>query len=128
MADRAVKDIMWLAGLLEGEGCFYIQNKSDRPYQQHSLRLSMSDKDIVERAAEIMGCNVHGHTKLKSGKTMYRAIVYGPQAAGWMMTLYPLMGQRRQKKIREVLSIWKTQPSGKSSLTKYNKRYLRKAG
>ena len=45
------KDLYWLAGLLEGEGCFSSHRKSGYP----SIVLQSSDKDIVKRAALLCG-------------------------------------------------------------------------
>jgi hypothetical protein len=48
-------DVIWLAGLLEGEGCFNI-----RPDKNNQVRVSieMTDRDIIERAAKLFGSNV----------------------------------------------------------------------
>ncbi len=48
----SLKDLAWLGGLLEGEGCFMIPKGSPR------IALAMSDKDVVQRAARLMGLNV----------------------------------------------------------------------
>ena len=50
-------DIAWLAGLLEGEGCFRINtrkrdNGTINYYPQ--LILKMTDEDIIKRAGELM--------------------------------------------------------------------------
>lgn len=45
-----MNQIVWLAGLLEGEGNFRHQGKSAA-----IIQLGMTDRDIVERASQIMG-------------------------------------------------------------------------
>lgn len=106
------KDIAWLAGLLEGEGCFTWQPHShNRQHGAIRITLSLCDLDVVERAAALTRSNVHefvhngrdGHTR----KKQYRIQVGGRRAAAWMMTLFPLMGQRRQARIAEILDQWK---------------------
>jgi hypothetical protein len=70
----------------------------------------MGDKDVVERVAKMFGRNVScSISKNPKWKPMYYTKVYGDKAAGWMMTLYSLMGSRRQQKIQECLGFWKQQ-------------------
>ena len=102
------RDIIYLAGLLEGEGCFRYESRRVGP----SIVLGMTDKDVVEKAALLLGSGVVMR-KLhpdKLWKPCYISKVHGRAAAGWMMTLYPLLGERRQAKIREVLTKWKLDP------------------
>jgi len=48
-------DIIWLAGLLEGEGCFNV-----RPEKNDQARVSveMTDKDIIERVSRLFDSNI----------------------------------------------------------------------
>lgn len=111
MAD--VRDIAWAAGLLEGDGSFVLgrqHGNNGQIYKQHTINLAMSDLDVVDKFSKLTGAHLRVSRKLPSGKIMYQATLYGPNAAGWMMTLYPLMGKRRQDKIREILAAWKAMP------------------
>lgn len=49
-------DVSWLAGLMEGEGSF-MKGPPSSP-NQPVLSLVMTDKDVVQRAADILGANV----------------------------------------------------------------------
>lgn len=51
-----MKEIYWLAGLLEGEGCFhaYRQGRKKTPNPLVQVQVAMTDKDVVERIAGIM--------------------------------------------------------------------------
>lgn len=114
MADneRSVKNIAWLAGLLEGEGCFYAGTRKvgDATYRRVALQLLMTDLCPVKRAADLMRVPwVKSKRITKGGKPLYRTNAHGRKAAQWMMTLYPLMGERRQAKIRECLDVWMKQ-------------------
>jgi hypothetical protein len=103
LGQRSVRDIAWLAGLLEGEGCFSKRGNCI------TIQLYMADRDVVERAARLLGAlsvGVRDYTNSK-WKTCYYCTVSGPPAAAWMMTLYGLMGTRRQARIRELLVIFK---------------------
>ena len=108
-------DIAWLAGLLEGEGCFFVanhvKNKGGKIYKQIGISLVMTDEEPVNKAAELLNVNVFGRRKLKSGKTIHRLTCTGSKAAAWMMTIYTLLCPRRQAKIEECLSVWKAQKS-----------------
>lgn len=121
MADT--RQICWVAGLLEGEGCF--QNRSDR-YCSPLIQLMMTDKDVVVSAAKVLGAHkvVKCKQDTRTNKSIYRLNVYGRLSIEWMMTLYVLMGERRQAKIREILNQWRF---GKKSPYPERKSYSRGA-
>lgn len=101
------KDVFWLAGILEGEGCFQIRKSGGV-----SIELCMTDKDVVERFRSVCGVGTMGKPRLlKSGKTAYQwSVTNQADAVGLMMTLLPVMGERRSKKIRECLEYWNARP------------------
>lgn len=97
--DRTVKEIAWLAGILEGEGCFDFANGHPR------IKVKMTDEDIVTRVAKLFN-RVHngGAYNTKSWhKIVYETSCRGPWAIGWMQTIYPFMGNRRREKIRSII-------------------------
>lgn len=95
------KDIYWLAGLLEGEACFGLTGGTTP-----RIQISMTDKDVIQRAALLLGTpTVFLHGGKLQRQQQYGCAVNGVRAAGWMMTLYSLMGERRQERIRHVLEI-----------------------
>jgi hypothetical protein len=100
------EEVIWLAGLWEGEGSFIIHNRVP------IMSLGMTDEDTVRRAYQIMRISRKLQVRLKpSGlKTLYSLQVNASQALGWMMILYPFMHQRRRQKIREILDIWRHAP------------------
>lgn len=99
--------IAWLAGLLEGEGCFHAASNGGP-----AVRLCMTDRDVVERARALLG--VRGVVSVRPGtertKAAYTISLTGSRAAGWMMTLYSLLGSRRRGRINSLLSAWKSLP------------------
>lgn len=106
------KDIYWLAGLLEGEASFSSGGKSPR------IAVAMYDADVIERVSGILRptqYRINGNTvRLTKHRSDRRArlsvvTIAGGRAAGWMMTLYPLMGKRRRARIRELLENWRSQ-------------------
>ena len=106
-----LKDIYWLAGYLEGEGSFMIQGCSgSRPGKMYRIMVVSTDRDIIVRAAGIIGGTINRHNgtqKRWSRKVCYSTAITTKKSIGWMMTLYSLMGDRRKNKIKEVINDWK---------------------
>ena len=95
--------IHWLAGLLEGEGCFYFHR------HQALVQLKMTDLDVVQRVANLFGSPVH-EDRSSSRRNPKHSICFSTttnSGAGWMMMLYPLLGIRRREKIHRVLDSWR---------------------
>lgn len=102
-----VIDIAWLAGIIEGEGSFAIAKGSPL------ISVQMTDLDVIHRIAELFGTQTQSFSRprgrTKSGgeyKPVYTIRVHGVRAIQWMMTLYSLMGERRQAKIRAIVKSW----------------------
>lgn len=107
------KDIHWLAGLLEGEGCFALEKNNGSNSKSHNPRITvaMTDKDVIDRAASILHTKVilrHRPGPTGKWKDTYWARIGGNGAIQRMMTLYPLMGVRKQGRIRKAIAHWKT--------------------
>ena len=99
----------WLAGLLEGEGSFGIavSRKSDGSvYEYPRVLLNMTDRDVVERAATMMGAHRVYHHKAKKDKhrDQFKCKVHGDLALELMRRVRPMMGERRSARIDELLS------------------------
>lgn len=98
------RDICWLAGIVEGEGYIGIAT-SKSPI----IQICMTDRDVIEHAARLLGRTVTGpYARIKQCKPMFKVAVFGNRAAGWLMTLYPLLGLRRQERVRATLATWRT--------------------
>jgi hypothetical protein len=95
-------EIAWLAGLWEGEGCFLAMKRNTI-----AMKIGMTDRDVIERAAAIVGGPSIGERKTPGHKTLYWFVLCGHTAASWMMILYQFMGARRRAKIRECLANWR---------------------
>jgi hypothetical protein len=105
-------ELGWAAGLLEGEGSFTHHRNGDLV-----VSATMTDGDVIDHLQSIFG-GTQRQFRLPSGKTAFSwRITNQAQAAGVMMTLYPLMGTRRQVKIVECLDAWKAKPLRKAMWT-----------
>jgi hypothetical protein len=94
--------IAWLAGLLEGEGCFRFGGRSSPVIQ-----LQMTDVDVIKRVARSLGVEAKPQPA-RAGrfgdKVIWRLDIYGDKATEIMRLILPYMGERRTTKIQEVLT------------------------
>jgi len=108
MLKHSIRDIAWVAGLLEGEGCFQNHPTQVTP----RVVLSMSDEDTVRKYAAIVGATARIFVRdFANKKTAFVCTVSGSRAVGVMMTIYSLMSFRRKEKIKEVIGKWKARPA-----------------
>lgn len=109
----AVRDLAWFAGIMEGEGYFGVRKSGGI-----TLEVTMTDKDVIDKVASLFPFGTRAQKVLPSGKTAYWwGVTKQSAAAGLMMTLFTLMGQRRQEKIAHCLSHWKATPLPKKMWT-----------
>jgi hypothetical protein len=99
----------WLAGLLEGEGCFQVKTKEAGEHgrvttrRYPSISLKMTDEDTVELAASLMGGNaVRWLPMAEPRKDQYITLLMGSRAESVMRNIFPFMGERRKTRIREI--------------------------
>jgi hypothetical protein len=105
MPEISREDAIWLAGLLEGEGSFDLHRK-----KYPRVRVGMSDRDVVGRAATLMGASVRSSLKPYPQAAMFHAEVTGAKAVAVMRAILPHMGARRSGKIATVLGWASLQP------------------
>lgn len=91
-------DLFWLAGLLEGEGTFDL-HKGRYP----RIRLAMTDRDTVGRAATLMDAKIRLSLHPLPYKATWHTEISGERAAEIMREVLPFMGARRSQKIAEIL-------------------------
>lgn len=91
----------YVAGLLEGEGCFDFNRLPQYP----RVRVEMSDADVIERLQALVGGRVtvpaqrqahHRSTKLLT--------INGAAARDLMRAVRPWMGRRRRSRIETLLA------------------------
>ena len=112
MQPLTVKDIAWLAGLYEGEGWFggAISKgvRYKKPYWYPCIRIVSTDQDIMKRVSILIDRPVNGpYMAKKSTKPYWQVTTVCSRAIGLAMMLYPLLGNRRQARVRELISKWK---------------------
>lgn len=93
-------DLLWLAGLLEGEGSFDAhRGKYPR------IRLAMTDRDIVGRAASLMDSKIRLALHPAPASATWHTEISGVRAAAIMRDILPHMGTRRSGRIADVLGV-----------------------
>lgn len=117
--DLTDAEVAWLAGLLEGEGCFWVMNKGGRtpgatPRRYPRITMVMTDRDTVTTAAAMFGraCGVaprkvtvrNPPSKAGNRKEQYGVYLIGASAMSVMRTVRPWMHSRRTAKIDEILT------------------------
>lgn len=105
------EETAWLAGLIEGEGSF--EARADRRWPNAkinvSVRIKMSDEDVVRKAADIMGIDqarVTCKPDTRSGRfsDMFEVRAFSADAVRVMRAVHPHMGARRGARIDECLA------------------------
>jgi len=106
-------DIGYVAGIIDGEGWIGLSSPNRKWGRQiPQICVSMADEDVVRKLKAITGVgNVTIRPPQKGRehhKTIYRWTVYkGADAAGVLMTIWPLLGERRRAKAEAVLLHWR---------------------
>lgn len=92
---------IWVAGILEGEGSFFL--KTNHPGCAR-ITCQMTDFDVIEQLRDICGGTVSYHDR-KPGywKPIASMNLVGPAAEKVMRNILPFMKSRRTEKINEVL-------------------------
>lgn len=119
-------DLLWLAGLLEGEGAFDAHRG-----RYPRIRLAMTDRDVVGRAASLMDSKVRLSLREAPFKSTWHTELSGEKAAAVMRAILPYMGARRSAKIAEILAAAEFRvpdPSASARRTAPGPRVTRPAG
>lgn len=100
-------DIAWAAGLFEGEGCI--------TYTQRApvIAVRMTDKDVLERFASVMGSKITGPyaSQSKGGKPTYNWHVGGIRPVqDALRRLWPYLGERRRARAALVIAEYYESP------------------
>jgi len=113
------ENVIWFAGLFEGEGCLSGVKPKDKRCVQWRTMLKMTDKDIIEKIVSMFGgqmyVKVHENPK---HKTSYEWQICSSKAYPIIAAIYPFMGERRKAKMEEFMKDFATKPSTNSERVK----------
>lgn len=95
------QDLLWLAGLIEGEGCIYFVKRHG---WRGGIRVQMVDEDIIRRCQEATGLGVvYASSVTKTGKQAWSwSVTRRDDCARLLLALYPVMGERRKQRMAEM--------------------------
>lgn len=97
------KDLYWLAGLLEGEGCFTCSKRGTS-----SIQIAMTDKDVMDRVHNLIGGHYGTYQGRPNEKVHYKVqLTRKSEVSSLGARLLPLMGSRRAEALERV--IWVAQ-------------------
>ena len=108
-------DLLWVAGLLEGEGCFRlhrdVQRRGPNRYVYYRPRVicAMTDRDVIEKLQLVtgMGRISLGRKTAPRHKDYWQwTVSRDGDAISLMKALYPHLGSRRRAKIDQILARW----------------------
>jgi hypothetical protein len=102
-----MSDFAWAAGLFEGEGCITYTQKAP------VLRMNMTDRDVLERFASVMGSHITGPytSRTKGGKPFYQWHLGGiRQTQAALRKLWPYLGERRRARAALMITQYYESP------------------
>lgn len=122
------ENLLWLAGFLEGEGCFTTNHLASN----NAIRIiaTSSDGDVINKCYEIIGYgSVSGprtSTNKLSKKPSYTwSLTSSNIAYALMVALYGFMGNRRKERILELIRVYKKSFSPQTYYCFGEVKYLR---
>ena len=104
MPQIALNDIMWLAGLLDGDGCFSVDLRKATPFPYVSL--SMIDLDTIIKVASLFECSYYEGSCRENERQIYRVVIGGYKAILCMNFVYQYMSIRRKVKIDYITQLY----------------------
>lgn len=103
-------EIAWLAGILEGEGCFDFMSPNKDGKQYPRIRIEMKDEDIIERVHGLLKpLGARGKIRNRKGKLPQHSETYlfscatKSVMAEILPLIHPFMGKRRREIIDEQM-------------------------
>jgi hypothetical protein len=99
------EETAWVAGILEGEGCFDANANRRSP----RVRVEMTDQDIVLRLHRMLGGSVHYPTNRHPDRwkdTARWTLGKRSEAEPVFRAIRPWLSERRGAKVDELLAIW----------------------
>lgn len=116
MLNLTETDIAWIAGLLEGEGYFGIDNRSKDRYETSKIppapfiKVSMVDEDIIQRLSKLLDkSHFSPSRKTVTGKQVYTLHIGEKEKVLFILQkILPYMGVRRGERITECISYLQT--------------------
>lgn len=103
-------EVAWAAGLFEGEGCIRFC-KHDRGLEYIRLSIKMTDRDVLQHFADVVGAEVKGPYAPSEDKPHHKpvwsvTISKTRKSLNVLEAFWPYLGDRRRAKAQEVTALW----------------------
>lgn len=98
-----IHEAAWLAGLLEGEGYFQVTKPRKNNPSLSLIRLGMTDKDTVEKAASILNVPVCEKVYPNKKNVYSFSLSRKDDVEKVLLHILPFMSKRRSERIGELL-------------------------
>jgi hypothetical protein len=120
MLNVPLNELYWIAGFLEGEGCFA------RCGGTIVVTVSQVQKEPLERLYKLLGGSpIHQYShKNPKHNPFYRWQIYGKKAERLMKSVFPIMSPKRQEKIALCLAWYDSRPG--NNWIKSGRKFCRK--
>lgn len=93
------EEAAYLAGIIDGEGCI------DSPRGNPRIRIKMSDFDVIDRVAALMGAKTY-HEDIPNRKPLLVAQITGQRAVDVLYAIRPWLGIRRAGRATDVIDAY----------------------
>ena len=105
-----LKKLHWVAGFLEGEGCFHVGGRT-------SMAAAQVQIEPLEKVQRILGGTINGpySTKNPKRKPFFSWRLNGVPAIAAMLTLFSLLSPKRKAAITRAVQEWKAAPGNPKS-------------
>ncbi len=110
-AEFSIKELYWVAGFLEGEGCFCFHKNGNGYNFVPKVTCGQKEIDPLIKVQKLFGGEIYYSTAKSRTNPIYIWNVGGSQAIALMMTVWSLMCERRRAQIKQVIDGWKIAPS-----------------
>ena len=112
------KELMWLAGIVDGDGCFYLNKKVP------ILQISMIDEDVIKKVSMLLNSSINSLSERHNYKKVFSTRIAGKKAVCYMKLLRPYVSLRRQSKIDEIFLKDSTSKNKRDEYVKNTTRLL----
>jgi hypothetical protein len=120
MAKKIIeRELYWVAGFLEGEGCFYLSKRKQYGLAYPMMSASQNYREPLDRVARIFGGNV---SLPPSRSKCWIWHLCGKGVSGVMRRIRPLLSRRRREQIDIAIRGEIRRPEGSGSVHRMKTR------
>lgn len=108
-------DAAYVAGLMDGDGCYGIYDHPDMQQKNPHIQLAMTDKDVVTWVAKLIQRKVTYREPGPGRKPVYALQLSSTPAVNFAREVYPYMRLKRKRDIVKKMLCWKKMSSANAA-------------